>query len=166
MMGGVSRLSHLPAALFAMAFFAALPAWFLSTQQGPVDVSCDGAARRCHVSTWVFFETRTGSYEVASFALQSQRTGRSRSLSFRLVLEQPGGTRVPLTDWYTAPPDEARAALQAALDEKRTVSLGIPPSGVFWFAVGLTVLFGLVGFAIPMLSGGASPASVSRGRPE
>jgi hypothetical protein len=79
MMGPVSRLSHLPAALFTMGFFAALPLWFLSTQQGPVHLTCGGSPWRCEVSRWALPERTFGSYEVRAFELESRTAGRRAS---------------------------------------------------------------------------------------
>jgi hypothetical protein len=165
----VSRLSHLPAALFAMAFFAALPMWFLSTQQGPIHIECGGAPWRCEVARWVFFETRRGSYEVTAVSLDAQLRGGGRGRSYmewRARFTLPSGTTVPAFGWVSTSPAAAVERLRQAAQTKSPVQADIEPDLGFWMAVGLTALFALIGFSLPMLSGGASPASVGRGRPD
>jgi hypothetical protein len=165
----VSRLSRLPAALFTMAFFAALPMWFLSTQQGPVHLECGGAPWHCQVSRWVFFETRRSSSEVTAVSLESQTkaAGKGRRLvEWRVQFTLPSGATVPAFDWVTEPPRALVEQLQQGAQTKSPVQADVEPGTGFWMAVVLTGLFALIGFSIPMMSGGSSPASVSRGRPD
>ena len=160
------RFDKLPAALFAALFFAALPTWFLSTLEGPTQFSCGGAPWRCTVSRWVFFETKSASYEPVKVSSETrQRTSKRGSFpESRVTVTLPAGSVVAVTDWG----DEENWKVARTLDEARTrqatVVLERPAAAIFWFAVFLVVLFAGVGLFIVFGSG--SPRAISRGRPE
>ncbi len=160
------RLDKLPAALFAAMFFAALPTWFLSTLEGPVRFSCGGAPWRCSVARWVFFETKSASYEPVKVSSETRRQyARRRSFpEWRVTMTLPAGSVVAVSDWGDEENSKVARTLEDARARQATVVVDRPAPLVFWFAVFLVVLFAGAGLFIVFSTD--NPRAISRGRPD
>lgn len=159
------KLDRLVAALFAAAFFGALPTWFFSTLEGPTHFSCGGSPWRCTVSRWVFFETKSASYEPVKVSLDTRRRGnRGGYTESRVMMTLPAGTVVAVTDWRGEDDSHVVATLENARAQLNTVVVERPAPLLFWFAVFLVVLF--VGVGLFIVLGNGSPGAISRGRPD
>jgi hypothetical protein len=150
-------LDKLPAALFAASFFSALPLWFLSTLEGPVRFSGGGVPWRCTVSRWVFFETKTATYEPVKVSVEVRGVGGrggARARQSRVMMQLPQGSVVAATAWSSSD-DNERAAdeLENARQRQRTVVVDRPAGGTFWSTVFLVLLFAGVGVFLVSASG-------------
>lgn len=157
-------LGKLSAALFAALFFGALPVWWFSTLDGPVSFSCGGTPWRCEVKRWVFFETKTATYEPARISAESRRQRRRSSSDWRIVFTLPAGTSVFLTDWGLEEERTTAEQLEAARVKGVPLLLERPASPIFWLAVILCVVF--IGSGLFIVLGRSDPASIGRGRPD
>lgn len=157
-------LGKLPAALFVALFFGGLPLFWLANLDGPVTWACGGAPWRCEVRRWVFFETKTTSYEVTRVSAESRRPAKRISTDWRVVFTLPSGATTSPTDWSTADESVTAAQLEAARVRQEAIVLERPAPPVFWLAVVLSVVF--VGAGLFIVLGGSDPASIGRGRPD
>lgn len=157
-------LGRLPAALFAALFFGALPVWWFSSLDGPVSFSCAGTPWRCEVRRWVFFETKTATYEPARISAESRRQRRRSTSDWRIVFTLPAGTSVFPTDWGLEDERTTAEQLEAARVKGEPLVLERPASPIFWLAVILCVLF--IGSGLFIVLGRSDPASIGRGRPD
>lgn len=163
-------LQRLLATLFIVGFFAALPAWFLSTREGWVALDCsregETAALDCTVQERLAFSSRRATYRTHGVDIK-RRTQRNRrgmsSTTYQLVLVTPAGEREVLrapTDNTELP--QAASELEAALRSRAaTFHAEVSPDTMFWLGLVLLVGFAGVGFSIAWFGEGAH----GRGRP-
>lgn len=163
-------LQRLLATLFIVGFFAALPAWFLTTREGWVALDCarsdDGAALDCTVQERFAFSSRRATYRAHGVDVR-RRTQRNRrgtsSTTYQLVLMTPAGEREVLRapTGNTELP-QAASALDAALrSHAATFHAEVSPDDMFWLGLVLLVAFAGVGIFIAWHGEGAP----GRGRP-
>lgn len=144
------------ASLFVVAFFAALPAWFLSTLQGWITIDCGRkssvAALDCTVREKLAFGSRSATYETlgARVKYRAQHDRRGRSTTYQLVLVTPAGEKEVLSD-----PTGNEAVMQVVDDLNAVIRQHRPafhakvsPDTVFWIAVGVFALFSAAGIFI------------------
>jgi hypothetical protein len=148
---------RLLATLFVVGFFAALPAWFLSTREGWVALDCaragESAELDCTVQERFAFSSRRATYRThgADVRRRTQRNRRGTSwTTYQLVLVTPAGEREVLrtSTGSTALP-QAATALDAALRARAaTFHAEVPPDDLFWLGLVLLVVFAGVGLLI------------------
>lgn len=140
---------HLLGTLFVVAFFAALPAWFLSTLEGWIAIDCaragEGAALDCTVRERFAFSSRSATYQVLGAREKSRahRDRRGRSTSYQLVLVTPAGDRDVLRDHtgnaaLLQVADDLDAAIRSRAAEFHAE---VSPDTMFWIAVGVLAAF-------------------------
>lgn len=167
-------LQRLLATLFIVGFFAALPAWFLSTREGWVTLDClregegegETAALDCTVQERLAFSSRRATYRTHGVEIK-RRTQRNRrgttSTTYQLVLVTPAGPREVLrapTD-NTALPQAASELDVALRSHAAAFHSEIAPDTMFWLGLVLLVGFAGVGLFISWHGEGAP----GRGRP-
>ncbi|TGK38441.1 hypothetical protein EHQ12_04745 [Leptospira gomenensis] len=144
---------------FLMIFFAALPAWFLSTLEGWITVDCTRAAvsspMECTVGERFAFSSRNTRYATwkARSASLHRHDRRGSSVSYQLVLSTASG-EVPVLRSSTGSDKIERIArdLNAAIGAGSTrFSAEAPPDSLFWFASFLVFLFAGVGALIALV---------------
>lgn len=159
------KLERLGAGLFAALFFGGLPVFWLATLEGPARFTCGGEPWRCEVSRWVFFRTRTASYEPARVEARHRQRGRGRGVTqWQVAFVSASGAVEEVTGWGGEGNEQAAAQLERARARAEPVSFERGPDPMFWFAVALSVLFIATGLFIVFST--PSPSSLSRGRPE
>lgn len=135
------------AALFIGGFFAALPLWYLSTQDGWIDVRCGSAAPwRCRVE-----KTNLLSTDVSTIAVERVSLGERSAKRWRGYSVQFNGSNVfePRAEYATvsAMVNDLETARRAGLPFERSM----PPDGQFWLAFALVVLFAGAGIGIAVI---------------
>lgn len=151
-------LSRLTAVLFITLFFAALPAWFLSTLEGWISVDCSrnrstslhsAASMECDVSEKFAFSSRKVSY--STLDVRSSKTvlkvRRGKSIVYQLVLVTPDGERDVLRSPIgKSDIDRIAIELKAALRSGSTeFHATVDPEPLFWIGWFLLLLFSGVG---------------------
>ena len=155
-------MRRLVAPLVIVAFFAALPAWFLSTREGWIAIDCArrgaaagaggaaaGAPLDCTVRERFAFGSRSATYPTlgARGGHRQQHGRRGKSSSYQLVLVTPDGEREVLRD-HTGNAALAEAAAQldtAARSGAPAFRAEVSPDAVFWIAVVVLALFTAAG---------------------
>jgi hypothetical protein len=151
-------MNRLAAVVFIVAFFSALPAWFISTLEGWVTIRCDRgseSAVTCSVHERFAFGTRDKTYGVRHAAGKTiQHPGRrSTWKEYQLVLDTVGGDRVEVLKQ----PVDNRETLRVAKDLDAAITAGAPsfaadlePGGTFWITAVILVVFAASGLAIAL----------------
>lgn len=159
------RLERLWAGLFAALFFGGLPIFWLSTLEGPARFVCGGAPWRCEVSRWVFFRTVTASAEPARVEARHRQRGKGQGVTqWQVAFVSASGAVEEVTGWGGEGNEQAAVQLERARSRGEPITFERGPDPMFWFAIGLSVLFVAIGLFIVFST--PSPASLSRGRPE
>ncbi|HWO20124.1 MAG TPA: hypothetical protein VNO30_15160 [Kofleriaceae bacterium] len=142
-------LRRLLAPLFLVAFFAALPAWFLSSREGWIAIDCarasESAALDCTVRERFAFSSRSATYATlgADTERREVRGRRGRATTFQLVLATPDGEREVLREpTGNAALKQAAADLDAAVRAREpTFHAEVSPDTVFWIAASVLAVF-------------------------
>lgn len=163
-------LQRLLATLFIVGFFAALPAWFLTTREGWVALDCaradESATLDCTVQERFAFSSRRVTYRTHGVDVRRQTQRNRRGMSsttYQLVLRTPDGEREVLrTPTGNTELPQAASALDAALRSRAaTFHAEVSPDDLFWLGLVLLVAFAGVGVFIAWQGEGAP----GRGRP-
>lgn len=157
------------ATLFLVAFFAALPAWFLSTCEGWILIDCartdESAALDCTVRERFAFSTRSATYPTSGAHIKrlTLRSRSGRSTTYQLVLRTPAGEREVLRSRTgDAAIEQIAAELDAAARSRAArFHAELSPDPVFWLAVVLLGVFAGAGLFIAW----AADSAPARGRP-
>jgi hypothetical protein len=152
------------AALFAGAFFAAIPAWALSQADGPVRWSCRAGPWRCDIDRWSGFErVRT---VVGADAVRVERRGRAgrRGAGYtehRVVFDRADEGAIAVTGWLLDDPRPTAATLEQARRRALPVEAS-QRSSYHAGMIALTALFFAVGASIVMFSGARGRGAARR----
>ncbi|MBW0433936.1 hypothetical protein HGB47_09930 [Leptospira yasudae] len=149
---------RLTAILFITLFFAALPAWFLSTLEGWIYVDCFRsrstasdfvASMECKISEQFAFSSRSTSYPTmdARSSKTVLQVRRGKSVTYQLVLVTPDGERKVLRSPIgKSDIDRIAIELKAALRLGSTeFHAAVDPEPLFWIGWFLLLLFAGVG---------------------
>jgi hypothetical protein len=162
------------APLFIISFFAALPAWYLSTLEGWTVLDCVRLSPRtlleCHVFERRAFGSSSASYEtLGAYAETSKQFVMGRHSAghvvtlYQLVLQLPGGQQSVLR----APsPNQDVLQIAANLDAAARSDTAhfhaqIEPEPMFWLAAGLLLVFAGAGAWISYAGRPVSSSSLS-----
>ncbi|RHX94590.1 hypothetical protein DLM76_11020 [Leptospira yasudae] len=154
---------RLTAILFTTLFFAALPAWFLSTLEGWIYVDCFRSRSNasnfvvpmeCKISEQFAFSSRSTSYPTMD--VRSSKTvlqvRRGKSVTYQLVLVTPDGEREVLrAPIGKSDIDRIAIELKGALRSGSTeFHAAVDPEPLFWIGWFLLLLFAGVGVLLAL----------------
>lgn len=143
------------AALFAAAFFAALPLWFLSTQDGPVGFACGGTPWQCEVTHHWLWRARVERYQPTRVRTASHTISYKsrRGTAWQLVFETKDASLEVLDSITTNEQVKDLASeLEAARSRGETIARELAPDATYDLVIGLVLLFGGVGAGIVLLT--------------
>lgn len=165
--------SRLAAGLFLVGFFAALPFWFLTTQDGALHVACGGVPWQCTVTReWLWNSQRENHRPDAVRAVSTRVRFKGQSSSaWQLVFEEQGQAVAMHSGART---DRAVVALADRLEQARVaraaVDVVLEASATYYLAIALVVVFAGAGAFLAWIGGrGPSeppprPSRSSKGR--
>ena len=143
------------AAAFAASFFAALPTWYLSTQDGPVDFACGGTPWQCEVTHHWLWTARVERYQPTRVRTASHTISfRSRrGTAWQLVFETKDAALEVLDSVSTNDSvKDVASELEAARGRGEPIARVLPPDPTYFVALGLVVLFAGVGVALVLVT--------------
>lgn len=141
------------AGVVIVAFFAALPTWWLSTLDGWVRLHCAGQPWRCEVTRDNLLSRRSSVFEVQrGVSVGTEVVSYKGRKSDQYVLELDGNAVLDSRPSYREVhglADELNAARAAG----RPFDRELEPDSIFWLAIALVVVFAGSGLVIAI--GGA-----------
>ncbi|MBM9498655.1 hypothetical protein JWG44_00105 [Leptospira sp. 201903071] len=149
-------LKRLISILFLASFFAALPAWFLSTLEGWISIDCfrmeSANTMECVVSERFAFSSRNLTYTTtAARSLKiSQKVRRGENITYQLILLTPSG-EVQILRSSIGNSDVIRIATklnEALKSNAMEFHAEVDPDPFFWVSFSLMILFAGVGASI------------------
>ncbi|MBM9577145.1 hypothetical protein JWG45_08255 [Leptospira sp. 201903070] len=146
--------------LFLTLFFAALPAWFLSTLEGWISVDCvpkkSAHTLECTISERFAFTSRSVVYMArgARSLKNFQKSRKGTNVTYQLILLTPSGEesvlRSPIGNSIV---DRIANDLNAALESRSgPYHAKINPDPLFWLTSFLLFLFASVGLLIALFT--------------
>ncbi len=144
-------LERLVVGTFIAAFFAALPFWFLTTQEGKLHFKGSGNPWRCTVEREWLWKSRTDAYTPSLiYSSETQLKGKGRlTRAWQLVFKQNEERHEVLASVST---DERVVELAAKLDKARAdgqeIDVELPAEFTYYLALVLVFVFAACGYLI------------------
>ncbi|XDD49434.1 hypothetical protein AB3N59_13630 [Leptospira sp. WS92.C1] len=156
--------------LFLTLFFAALPAWFLSTLEGWIFVDCfrnkPEDILECKILERFAFSSRSAAYTtVNARSLKNYRQDRrGRSVTYQLMLLTPGGeVQVLRSSIGNADVDRIATNLNTAIGSNTMeFHAEMAPDPLFWMAFVLLIVFAGAGILIALVATASESTETER----